>query len=332
MHQDMLLYMNQGARENLRFSCWDFGGQDTFYSLHHLYMGRNSVFVLLFNMEWFLPDPERDGSKKQHLAFLAFWLNSIAAHAADPKDHSDMAPIILVGTFKDRVPSPEHHELISKMLDDTFKDTPAWSSVERRFTADTPTSGKVSMCFFPVDNTLGSKDSVITEIKKTIQEAVKKEKYIKKQVPFVWLKLLERVQEKDRPSCLKFDEVVKICQECGMQSTPGASVVDEAMAMLKMYNDLGQLMHHSEPTLRHLVILDPANYLVEPKDRVLSYTIIYLSASHILQPSYTHKHTLSLSLLSSLSLSRTHTHIHTHTHYRWILLLASFVSMTCMKT
>ena len=62
MDQDMLLYMNQG--ENLRFSCWDFGGQDTFYSLHHLYMGRNSVFVLLFNMEWFLPDPERDGPKK----------------------------------------------------------------------------------------------------------------------------------------------------------------------------------------------------------------------------------------------------------------------------
>ena len=153
--------------------------------------------------------------------------------------------------------------------------------------------------------------AVITEIKKTTQEAVKKEKYIKEQVPFVWLKLLERVQEKDRPSCLTFDEVVKICQECGMQSTPGASVEDEAMAMLKIVNDLGQLMHPSEPTLRHLVILDPAIYLVEPKDRVLSYTIIYLSASHILQPSYTQKyaHSLSLSLSSlSLSLSLTHTH------------------------
>jgi hypothetical protein len=28
---------------------------------------------------------------------------------------------------------------------------------------------------------------------------------------------------------------------------------------IKIFNDLGQLMHHSEPTFRHLVILDPAS-------------------------------------------------------------------------
>jgi hypothetical protein len=43
MDQDILLYMNQGPGENLLFSYWDFGGQDTFYGLYHLYMGRNSV-------------------------------------------------------------------------------------------------------------------------------------------------------------------------------------------------------------------------------------------------------------------------------------------------
>ena len=39
------------ATESLRLSCWDYGGQDTFYGLHHLYMGRNSVYVVVFNME-----------------------------------------------------------------------------------------------------------------------------------------------------------------------------------------------------------------------------------------------------------------------------------------
>ncbi len=262
MDQDILLYMNQGAEENLRFSCWDFGGQDTFYGLHHLYMGRNSVFVLLFNMVWF-----SESGFSPHLAFLAFWLNSIAAHAADPVDHS-VAPIILVGSHKDLVSSPKEHERISKMLCDTFKSTPVWSSVEH-FTTDMSSSGNVSLCFFPVDNKLGSKDPVITEIKKTVQGVVKKEKYIKEQIPFNWLNVLERLQEKDRPSCLIFDEVVKICEECGMPTTPGASVKDEALVMLKIFNDLGQLMHHSEPNLRHLVILDPANYLVEPASRII---------------------------------------------------------------
>ena len=54
-----------------------------------------------------------------------------------------------------------------------------------------------------------------------------------------------------------------------MPSTSGASLEDEALAMLKIFNDLGQLMHHSEPSLRHLVILDPANYLVEPASRII---------------------------------------------------------------
>jgi GTPase SAR1 family protein len=265
MDQDILLYMNQGSGENLRFSCWDFGGQDTFYGLHHLYMGRNSVFVLLFNMVWFLA--ESDFSP--HLAFLAFWLNSIAAHAADPEDHR-VDPIILVGSHKDVVSSPREHERISKMLCDTFKSSPVWSSVEH-FTIDTSSSGKGSLCFFPVDNIRGSKDPVITEIKKTVQEVVKKEKYIKKKIPFNWLNLLERLQEKDRPSFLTFDKIVEICQECGMRSTSGASVEDEALVMLKIFNGLGQLMHHSEPTLRHLVILDPTIYLVEPASRIICH-------------------------------------------------------------
>jgi hypothetical protein len=146
-----------------------------------------------------------------------------------------VVPIILVGSHKDLVSSPKEHERISKMLCDTCKAAPAWSSVEH-FTIDTTPSDKVSQCFFPVDNKHGSKDRVITEIKKTVQEVVKKEKYIKKQVPFAWLKLLECVQEKDRPSWLTFDEVVKICKECGMSSTPGASVEDEALVILKIFS------------------------------------------------------------------------------------------------
>jgi GTPase SAR1 family protein len=125
MDQDILMYMNEGAGENLRFSCWDFGGQDTFYGLHHFYMGRNSVFVVMFNMAWFLPENESEWPK--HLDFLAFWLNSIATHAADPKDPSDVAPIILVGSHKDRVSDLKEHERISKLLCNTFQSMPVWS-------------------------------------------------------------------------------------------------------------------------------------------------------------------------------------------------------------
>ncbi len=97
------------------------------------------------------------------------------------------------------------------------------------------------------------------------------------------LKVLERVQEKDRPSCLTFDEVIEICQECGMRSTPGASVEGEVLVMLKIFNDLGQLMHHSEPTFRHLVILDPASYLVQPASRIICQHSMHEKLSEFLK-------------------------------------------------
>ena len=62
-----------------------------------------------------------------------------------------------------------------------------------------------------------------------------------------------------------------------MTSTSGTSVEDETLVILKIFNDLGQLMDHSEPTLRHLVILDPVIYLVlEPYERYVILDVIFL--------------------------------------------------------
>ena len=120
MDQDVLLaYINdENATECLRLSCWDFGGQDSFYGLHHLYIGRQSVYALMFNMEWFMP--HRDARERQeHLDYLAFWLKAIEAHARDPADNS-VAPIVLVGSHKDTVHDEEEHKDISKMVEENF--------------------------------------------------------------------------------------------------------------------------------------------------------------------------------------------------------------------
>lgn len=54
-----------------------------------------------------------------------------------------------------------------------------------------------------------------------------------------------------------------------MKGTDKASVEDEALAMLKLFTDLGLLMHHEEQSLQDLVILDPANYLITPASRIM---------------------------------------------------------------
>jgi hypothetical protein len=144
------------------------------------------------------------------------------------------------------------------MLDETFCRKAAWASVHR-FAKATLSSGRGTLWFFPVDNSLGNKDPVMLEIKKSVQKVVQEEKYVNKMVPFTWLKVLERLQEAGRDSYISLEEVVKLSQECGMQHADAASLEEEVLQMLKTFNDLGQLMHHTEPSLRNKVILDAAH-------------------------------------------------------------------------
>jgi hypothetical protein len=194
----------------------------------------------MFNMEWCLPGHScnkcQGGSK--HLDFLAFWLDSIALHGVDPKEEPPVAPILLVGTHKDRVKSPAEHENISKLLYDKFKHKPAWSSVEL-FEKATGSSGRGNQWFFPVDNTIGNKDPVLLEIKQVVQERVQKEKYVNEKVPFVWLDVLEKLQSGDKGSSITLEKVKEVCKDCGL-STAKEPLDGQVMAMLKRFNDLGR--------------------------------------------------------------------------------------------
>lgn len=44
-----------GNNEPLKFTLWDFGGQDVFYTMHHLFLNRFGVYLVCFNMQWLVP-------------------------------------------------------------------------------------------------------------------------------------------------------------------------------------------------------------------------------------------------------------------------------------
>eukprot|EP00924_Labyrinthula_sp_SR-Ha-C_P013006 snap_masked-scaffold_12-processed-gene-6.17-mRNA-1 protein AED:0.43 eAED:0.46 QI:0/-1/0/1/-1/1/1/0/807 len=70
-------------------SLWDFGAQEVFYSLHHLFLTEQSCFLLVFNASEILTNFE--GSRSRQVEFLNFWLNS-------KKLHAEGAPLVIVGT------------------------------------------------------------------------------------------------------------------------------------------------------------------------------------------------------------------------------------------
>jgi GTPase SAR1 family protein len=257
--------LRTGAKEALRISLWDFGGQDKFFGIHHLYLSRYCVYLLVFNMKWLRPDSR---FKEECLEYLSGWLNSITMHAVDPKDKS-LAPILIIGTHKDEVPSPEAHDNISQLLDERFKHHRAWSHVER-FKKGQGKDGRANLWFFPVDNTGklsgGGMDPVIKEMQSTVLEVVGREKYVNHKVPYTWLKTHEALLEQPNKS-LQLEEVMHICSKNGMGTNLDLNT--ETVLMLKFFDQMGLIMYHDEKALKHLVVLDPARFLVEPASRVI---------------------------------------------------------------
>ncbi|XP_077981109.1 uncharacterized protein LOC144436240 isoform X2 [Glandiceps talaboti] len=83
-----------------RLSLWDFAGQDIYYSMHHIFISSNAVYLVVFSIE------EASKDKEKQLRRLLFWLNSICVHAKD-KDSA----IFLIGTHKDSVSKETRHQL-----------------------------------------------------------------------------------------------------------------------------------------------------------------------------------------------------------------------------
>ncbi len=133
---------------NIVVSVSDYGGQEVFYALHHLFMTRNAVYVVVFNMEWLL---EAGPVREKALSFLRFWINTITVHTVDATTGS-VAPIAIVGTRKDRVSTPQEHVLIAQLIEDAFSKNRAWPQVIKDENGVGLNNSCTTLCFFPVDN------------------------------------------------------------------------------------------------------------------------------------------------------------------------------------
>ena len=71
-------------------SCWDFAGQEDFYSTHQCFLTPRSVYILVYDFS--------QGASE--LASIIPWLLNIYARAPE-------SPVIVVGTHRDTVPNGE---------------------------------------------------------------------------------------------------------------------------------------------------------------------------------------------------------------------------------
>ena len=117
--------LNTGILDNeLNLSLLDFGGQYLFLEFHQLFLTSFGVYIVVFNMLNMLDD----NTKERCLTELSYWINSIVYHTLDAKTHK-MAPVLFVGTHKDKVNGQARHQYISDVIEERFKYSVGWASI-----------------------------------------------------------------------------------------------------------------------------------------------------------------------------------------------------------
>ena len=235
----------------------DFGGQKAFESINQFFMVKQAVYVVVFNMECFLTlddripiDPTQGITTwSECLKIALHWLNTVVVHTMI-QGSTMPAPIFIVGTHKDTVPSHVDHLAISNALSAALGEYNfAWNSLQR--------NDAEGLCFFPIDNTQGRNDPTMTTLMKCIETVIEIQPYVKNMLPLLWFRVLDWMNCQSR-FYLKYDEVAKFAKECGFDMSTTQAVDD----MLTMFHECSVFMWHNVDGLRDIVILSPIAFFV----------------------------------------------------------------------
>ena len=244
---------------SLQLSIVDFGGQLVFAPLQHLFMSRNSVYVIVFNMEWFASSASED-IKREASSFLTFWINAVVVHTYSDVDKST-SPILFVGTHKDVVSSVEEHERISRLILN-IKSNCAVEPVVITNRKGRSLTGTTLFQFFPIDCKVErNRDTALRQVLSCVDSIVSEQDYVTQKKPFTWIKFCDTLKEL-RKSYIGFTEACSIAQSVGIPAK-------DVEPLLQFLHESGDVMWFTDTALRSVVILDPIDFFVRAATMII---------------------------------------------------------------
>lgn len=241
---------SQENKKNISFTIWDYGGQDVFHTLHHLFLTEGGVYLLVFDLreiigrELFSSSTyyNKLESRASALSAIRFWLESITLH-------TNSAKFVLVGTFLDQIPEEDQIELLEE-VDACIRPLLRIRNANLEFRVNRRQASS-GWCFFPLDNTKreNEDESGVLKLRKSLESSAKEE--AGKKLPIRWAACLNNmiVARKDYMS---YEDISRLAKE-------KFSIPDEDIPkMLSTMHNLGGIIYlNSTPQLKEVVVLRP---------------------------------------------------------------------------
>ncbi|WAQ95845.1 PATS1-like protein [Mya arenaria] len=234
-------------------SVWDFAGQNLYYSTHHFFLNKRSIYLLLMNMTKSLDTDVAEsaslsGLLHKHFTCLdsfKFWLNSIHMYSSIHDQEYEVHPtVILVGTHKDKMKCSEEdkedkmNEFFDKALE-SFIDTPILKHIhEKKFLV----------------NNLQDRDPVFNELRAEVKMLAEKQHYWNEKSPVSFIEL-----EKSFDTMREEGKELINYTDVQAANRNNIKTVDEPQLrlFLELQHMFGNILHFDTPELKQFVILAP---------------------------------------------------------------------------
>eukprot|EP00511_Aplanochytrium_stocchinoi_P011372 CAMPEP_0204874918 /NCGR_PEP_ID=MMETSP1348-20121228/44457_1 /ASSEMBLY_ACC=CAM_ASM_000700 /TAXON_ID=215587 /ORGANISM="Aplanochytrium stocchinoi, Strain GSBS06" /LENGTH=544 /DNA_ID=CAMNT_0052031037 /DNA_START=1 /DNA_END=1635 /DNA_ORIENTATION=+ len=218
---------HQAGNNSITYEIWDFGGEKVLQNFNDLFLTQNSVCICVFDMREVLND-----NRGEYCKTILNWLNRISVHAPD-------SPIILCGSYLDKIKLKKEWDKINKTLNKRLKLAENFENVPK-------IDGR---WFLPVSNTRNK--NAFVHLRKEVNRVTFQQKFIKEPVSMRWTKVLDDLMEERGKAWVSLLDVYKIGTINGLRNS-------EIDVMLRFFSDTGVLVYlSSTEVLRSMVILEP---------------------------------------------------------------------------
>ena len=244
----------------LELRALDFAGQKQYRPMHHCFITRRAMYLVVFNLQKMIEYIEEEQvitsntvARDDLIPFspieqLRYWLYSIHAHVFPPKEGDNMRRVCLVGTH--RSPPGERHisdddiKKINKRLTCEFEDDDRCTNLFHYMG-----SSKPKLIFAPVENSIAGKEhndrvkSGAVDLQKELKLISRQLKFLDEDHPLIWLrfeqeliKMRQNLIQKKLPLFVTVDEVLKLAESQGMDDAESKDLA------LKFFHDTGKLV------------------------------------------------------------------------------------------
>ncbi|KAK2546739.1 hypothetical protein P5673_033621 [Acropora cervicornis] len=190
--------------EFFNYKLLDFVGDREYYSYHHLFFRPEALHIIVFNLSEFANEYFRGmGTQIQR---LQFWMKSICSRVP----LSDYTQIVLVGTHRENL-----NINCIKILNDHLK-----RFLSEKYCAKVMENDVDRLIFFPVENTLGNKDTGIKERQSKIMCVASEQQkriIVEHNIPLQWILIQDVIMKlkvnSDDMFCVTVDELQRMIME-----------------------------------------------------------------------------------------------------------------------